>query len=453
MYVTLFQDGIMGLDDSFHEGLKAFRDGRYQEAIQLLHESVAANEQNHKAWNALGVTYTKLGELENALNCYENALKYDPGNLSYEQNRDQIVKKAFKKINPPEEDRIPEKNQDKQTNWIIPYQKYLIPSAVLILVVILAIFLLVIPSFTGNPNVPPSHSQTPVQTVVPESTPISSGNETQTNNSNESTTSDNPNTESSTGSGGQQPSLVIRGDLNGKYTKGLSELTFTIILTDGSQPQYLPRVSYLWSAGTMDPITVLPANPASGTIKPGDEQEVTLQIPAEQQPRGGEKFSLEIRPPTGLPAFYSMTLPDNYRGGIITNPLSGNMGYSSSGSTQSGVPVSSLVVDDSVNGFYSGELEELSFTLREQATGSPQDISDITYMLSVNDGTPVKITKKLPASGTINPGEQQLVTLSIPEDYRPRGGDTFTLDIKPDNGSSVQIRKTLSSAYKGGIIA
>lgn len=444
----------MGLDDSFHEGLKAFRDGRYQEAIQLLHESVAANEQNHKAWNALGVTYTKLGELENALNCYENALKYDPGNLSYEQNRDQIVKTAFKKISPPEEDRKPDIKQDRKqdikTNWIIPYQKFLLPAGALILVVVLAIFVLVVPSLTGSHTI---SSPTPVQTVVPESTPISSVNETQTNNSTETPVSDNMTADLQSGSGEEEPSLIISGDLNGKYTKGLSELTFTIVLTDGSQPQYLPRVSYLWSAGTMDPITVLPANPASGTIKPGDEQVVTLQIPAEQQPRGGEKFSLEIRPPTGLPAYYSLTLPDNYRGGIIANPLSGNSGSSSSTITQTGETSSSLVVDDSVNGFYSGELEELSFTLREQATGSPQDISGIAYTLSVNDGTPVKITKMLPASGTINPGEQQLVTLSIPEDYRPRGGDTFTLDIKPDNGPSVQIRKTLSSAYKGGIIS
>ncbi len=451
MYITPFQDGIMGLDDSFHEGMKAFRDGRYQEAIEILQKAVATNEQNHKAWNALGVTYSKLGQLEEALTCYENALKYDPGNLSYEQNRDQIVTKAFKKISPPEEDRKMDHQPEGLSALTIPYQKFLIPAVVLIFVAALAVYLLIIPSFFGSHSPSPSHPITPVPTVVPDETSVPSENETQAGISNETVSGNEP--DPSNSAGGLQPTLVISGDLNGKYTKGLSELTFTIVLTDGSQPQYLPRVSYLWAAGTMDPVTVLPANPASGTIKPGDEQEVTLQIPAEQQPRGGEKFTLEIRPPTGQPATYTTSLPDNYRGGIIANPSPGYSGSSSAVASQSGEATSNLAVEGSINGFYSGELQEFSLTLREQATGSPQDMNRITYMFSVNDGTPVKLTKVLPASGTINPGEQQLITLSIPEDSRPRAGDTFTLDIKPDNGPSVQVRKALSSAYKGGVIS
>ena len=121
-------------------------------------------------------------------------------------------------------------------------------------------------------------------------------------------------------------------------------------------------------------------------------------------------------------------------------------------SRDSGGVVSNLAVEGSLTGFYAGELQELSLTLREQATGSPQDMNRITYLLSVGEGTPVEIIRIQPVSGTINPGEQQLVTLTLPEESRPRGGDTFTLEIKPDNGPSIIIRKVLSSAYKGGII-
>lgn len=253
-----------------------------------------------------------------------------------------------------------------------------------------------------------------------------------------------------------QPSLIIDGDLSGKYYNGLSELTFSIMLGKDADPQYLPRVTYLWSVGSLDPINVLPANPASGTIKAGEKQDVTLQIPSEQQPRAGERFSLDIRPPTGLPVTYTSTLPVDYRGGIIANPLpqysSSSVSSSSTSSGPDNASASTLVTEGSLNGYYSNELEELTLTLREQATGSPLDMSLISYQLSVNDGAPVKITRIQPSSGTINPGEQQLVSLTLPEGNRPRGGDTFTLEIKAQNDPSILIKKALSSAYKGGVI-
>ncbi|MDD1727680.1 MAG: hypothetical protein LUQ50_01260, partial [Methanospirillum sp.] len=179
---------------------------------------------------------------------------------------------------------------------------------------------------------------------------------------------------------------------------------------------------------------------------------VNLQIPSDQQPRAGEEYHLEIRPPTGLPAYYNGKLPDEYRGGVIANPSPQYVGSSTMNLRESGGVVSNLAVEGSLTGFYAGELQELSLTLREQATGSPQDMNRITYLLSVGEGTPVEITRIQPVSGTINPGEQQLVTLTLPEGSRPRGGDTFTLEVKPDNGPSILVRKVLSSAYKGGII-
>ncbi len=446
----------MGLEDSFHEGLKAYRDGRYQEAIQLLYDAVAENERNHKAWNALGVTFSKLGRFEEALNCYENALKYDPGNLSYEQNRDQIVKKAFSRIATPEP--VP------RTDVSVNYRKFIIPGILLGFIVLLAIYVLVISTSLGG-----SAGDVHKTAVVPTKTPIPdsiSPNLTtpavaQQNQTSSSSIKTSPTTSTDIGNSKEKPSLLIDGNLVGKYLKGLSEISFSIVLTDGSNPQYLPRVSYLWSAGSLDPITVLPANPASGTIKPGDKQLVTLQIPQEQQPRSGEKFTLEIRPPTGEPAIYSSELPDDYRGGDIANPSPQyNSFLVTAGSARSGNNSSSpsgdnsnLAVEGSLNGYYGSDLEQVTLTLRAPAAGSPQDMTGITYFWSTGSSSPVQITQIQPPSGTINPGEQQLVTLTIPESARTQAGESFTLEIKPSNGQSLLVRKALSSAYQGGVIS
>ncbi|MDD1730035.1 MAG: tetratricopeptide repeat protein, partial [Methanospirillum sp.] len=145
----------MGLDDSFHEGLKAYREGNYQEAVGLLNKSVTANEKNHKAWNALGVTYAKMGQVEDALTCYENALKYDPGNLSYEQNRDQIVKTAYKQI--------PVSKSAPPAELNLNYGRFLIPAVILLFIVICVIYVVFTPSFLGGTPTSSTGSTTPVQ--------------------------------------------------------------------------------------------------------------------------------------------------------------------------------------------------------------------------------------------------------------------------------------------------
>ncbi len=444
----------MGSDDSFHKGLKAYREGNYQEAVQLLKRAVSENEGNHKAWNALGVTLSKMGQIEEAVSCYENALKYDPGNTSYEQNRDQIVRKAFS--------RIPSVPRPEGLGIIsMNYRRFIIPSVLLILLALIAVYVVIIlpPSVTGNGGdvTPPLPIPTGTPAGEEETTapagdlpPVPAG-------ADEEPPSVAEPREGSDTAVSVSSSLLIPGDLSGKYSSGLTELSFQIAIPDNGEPQYLPRVSYLWSVGSLDPVMVLPANPASGTMKPGETHDVTLLIPVNLQPRAGERFSLEIRPPSGTPAFFSTTLPDTYSGGIIINPMKTRDSSASSGAGSGSSPgsgsSSTMTLDGAVSGFYSHELEELSFTLRSPTTGSPQDLSRISYLWSAGGGEPVKITRVHPSSGTINPGEQQLVTISIPETHRPAGGESFTLEIQPDTGSSLVVKRDLSSAYKGGIIS
>jgi archaellin len=445
----------VGIDDSFHKGLKAYRDGKYQEAVQLLYSAVSENEKNHKAWNALGVTFSKMGRLEEAVTCYENALKYDPGNTSYEQNRNQIVQKAYSKL--PQSPDL-----ERPSPVRVDIRRFFLPSIILIILALIAIFMLVIPSFHGNSD---SGQLQPIP--IPDVTPVEIPEETTVLPKG----SDKPYDQNRTGSGDKitvpkkAPSIpegafMIMGDLIGKYYNGLSEVTFSMGIPEGGSPQYLPRVNYLWSVGTMDPIPVLPTNPASGTMKPGETQTITIQIPANQQPRAGEKFSLEVRPATGTSITIATSLPSNYKGGIIRNPMNEMQDPSIQPSPAylSIQPVNdsyaNLVLDDSINGYYSDELEQLIITLRVPATGIPQDLTRLTYLWSTGTGTPVTISRLNlnPSSGTINPGEQQLLMISIPEGSRPRAGESFTLEIKPDIGQSIMKKKILLSSYKGGTI-
>jgi len=72
---------------SYSAGMDAFKAGNYQAAADAFHDAITTDDQDHKAWNALGVVYTKTGEYEAADTCYENALTLAPGTPAYERNR------------------------------------------------------------------------------------------------------------------------------------------------------------------------------------------------------------------------------------------------------------------------------------------------------------------------------------------------------------------------------
>ncbi len=83
--------------DFFKDGLSAYREGRIDDAIALLHNASEEDDQNPKIWNALGVALSKSGDLESAGVCFENAVMIDPGNLTYEKNLDSNSKKLSPK--------------------------------------------------------------------------------------------------------------------------------------------------------------------------------------------------------------------------------------------------------------------------------------------------------------------------------------------------------------------
>ncbi len=83
---------------SYQSGMDAFKAGNYQEAADAFRECVESDEDNHKAWNSLGVVYTKTGHYEAADTCYENALSLSPGAAAYERNREKNKAKMMEPV-------------------------------------------------------------------------------------------------------------------------------------------------------------------------------------------------------------------------------------------------------------------------------------------------------------------------------------------------------------------
>jgi Flp pilus assembly protein TadD len=71
---------------SFTEGLREFKAGRYEKAIEFFSRVTEENRHNHKAWNALGVCYSHLEKYEEAERCFRNAIAASPDSDIYLNN-------------------------------------------------------------------------------------------------------------------------------------------------------------------------------------------------------------------------------------------------------------------------------------------------------------------------------------------------------------------------------
>ena len=45
----------------FKEGIRLFKEGEYQQSVDIFSELLDLDSENHKAWNAYGVVLHKLG--------------------------------------------------------------------------------------------------------------------------------------------------------------------------------------------------------------------------------------------------------------------------------------------------------------------------------------------------------------------------------------------------------
>ena len=79
-------------DGTFRAGMTAFKEKKYEEAVVQFSTVIQDHSIIHKAFNALGVVYSKQGKPSEAEACFHKALLLDPGNATYERNLGKINK-------------------------------------------------------------------------------------------------------------------------------------------------------------------------------------------------------------------------------------------------------------------------------------------------------------------------------------------------------------------------
>lgn len=143
------------LKGKYQRGLRAFRNKEYESAIEYFSEAVGYDENDHKAWNALGTACSIVGRHSDADLCYENALTIDPENETYLKNRVANAKKM--KSPPPGLPKGPAGSfLDRLPFDRIPIDRtYLLAGIAIIAVIILGALLLFAFSQFSAPAAPP----------------------------------------------------------------------------------------------------------------------------------------------------------------------------------------------------------------------------------------------------------------------------------------------------------
>lgn len=70
----------------FREGMNYYEEKKFRQAAEVFNRIISEDDTNHRAWNAMGICLTRLGEYESAAQCYRNALSLEPDNGSYARN-------------------------------------------------------------------------------------------------------------------------------------------------------------------------------------------------------------------------------------------------------------------------------------------------------------------------------------------------------------------------------
>ncbi len=104
---------------SLEDGLILFKNRDFHGASEHFYEVVKENGENHKAWNALGVCLSQMGNYTDANTCFFNAIQIDPDIEQYKKNLEKN-QKFLKKLNNEsyfEKDSTIKSNVEQTTNF------------------------------------------------------------------------------------------------------------------------------------------------------------------------------------------------------------------------------------------------------------------------------------------------------------------------------------------------
>ena len=137
----------------YSRGVRAFKSGDYQAAVELLSEAVEFDENNDRAWNALGTACAKIGRYEDADLCFSNAITIAPDNPIYLKNQRTNAKHLktpslhVTSKSPSFRDRLPLKDLPLD-------QPFLLVGAAIVAIIIIGILLFTIIPIFSTPAVP-----------------------------------------------------------------------------------------------------------------------------------------------------------------------------------------------------------------------------------------------------------------------------------------------------------
>ena len=114
---------------------------------------------------------------------------------------------------------------------------------------------------------------------------------------------------------------------------------------------------------------------------------------------------------------------------------------------------SNLILDGMIYGSYgSYGLAELYFYVKVPEGGETQDLRYVEYLWTVENKAVTTAKSVAPTTKQLNPGSRVKLTLTTPDNYRPKAGEKFVLEIKPKTGASTVVTRTLSDGYNGGVV-
>ena len=70
--------GVAKSESDYDKAVKAVKSEKYKDAIPLLQKAIDQDPKNANAWNYLGYSQRKTGQLDAALKSYTSALQIDP---------------------------------------------------------------------------------------------------------------------------------------------------------------------------------------------------------------------------------------------------------------------------------------------------------------------------------------------------------------------------------------